>query len=491
MAHTLQTSSAPADGRIGTAVPTSAASAGIIDRVLDRIWGELTSMRFAIVLTLVAAALAFIGTLLVQAPAGVLADDAAKASWIASVRPKYGALTDVFDVLQFFNIFNSIWFKLVGGLLVASISACSAHRIPAVLRTATKPTIDVGEGFFGHAPQHETIVVHRSTAEAVEAARTVFGKRRFRTLTHDDGTLHLYADRNRWGPLGSIVGHLAFVVIIAGAMIGGALGFQDGNFTIAEGSTLAVPSATGLSIRLDAFRDSYDPATGMPLDYASQVVLLQNGTEVARHTVRVNDPLRYDGISFFQSFFGPAVVMDVASSDGTRLFSGGVPLAWSADDSNRSIGTIDLPGTGTVAWVAGTTGGTDTVVRPGQLLVEIYQADGAGTLVERKTIDQGVATTVGGVTFTFQREEKFTGLSISRDPGAPLIWLGSFLLFAGFVVVFMFPHRRVWGRIVSRPDGGASVQLASVGRKDSTAGNEFTELVNDLRSALHTPARDQ
>ena len=491
MAQTLQTSAAPGDALAAALPAGGVASAGAVDGLLDRIWHGLTSMRLAIMLTLIAAALGFVGSLVMQAPAGVLGDAQAKAAWIASVRPKYGVLTDVFDLLQAFNIFNSIWFRIVGGLLVASITACTAHRFPAVLRTATKPTVDVGEAFFGHAPQHETIVVHRTTAESFEAARTVLGKRRFRTLVHDDGSLHLYADRNRWGPMGSLIGHLAFVVIIAGALIGGAFGFQDGNFTIAEGSTLPVPSANGLTIRLDAFRDSYDPATGMPLDYASQVVLLQNGTEVARQTVRVNDPLRYDGISFFQSFFGPAVVMTAAGDDGAQLFSGGVPLAWSADDSNRAIGTMDLPGTGKVAWVAGTTGGTDTVVRPGQLLVEVYEADGNGTLVDRQTIDQGVATTVGGVTFTFQREEKFTGLSVSRDPGAPLIWLGSFLLFAGFVVVFMFPHRRVWGRIVARPDGGASVQLASIGRKDTTAGLEFTELVNDLRSALHTPARAQ
>ena len=480
MAHTLQTTTA---GR-GRAV-----EAGTLDRLLDNVWHGLTSMRFAIALTLIAAAMSLVGTLVIQAPAGILADAQAKATWIGQVRPKYGALTDVFDALQVFNIFNSTWFRIVGGLLVASITACTAQRMPAVWRTATKPRVDVGESFFDHAPQHESIVVHRSTDEALASVRTVLGQRRFRTLVHDDGAIHLYADRNRWGPFGSLAGHIAFVVILAGAMVGGAFGFQNSDFTIAEGSTLGVPSAKDLSIRLVSFKDAYDPTTGMPLDYASDVVLLQNGTEVARHTVRVNDPLRFDGISFYQSFFGPAVVLKAAGATGTELFSGGVPLAWSSNDSTRQIGTLDLPGTGLVAWVAGTTGGNDTVVRPGQLLVEIYQASGNGAMVDSKTIDQGVTSTVGGITFTFQREEKFSGLSISRDPGAPLIWIGAFLLCAGFVIVFMFPHRRVWGRIAARPDGSAAVLLASIGRKDTTAGIEFTELVNDLRSALVAPAR--
>jgi len=485
----MRTGAIPRDAGLAAGTAAEGAGSGAFDTALERLWHGLTSMRFAIILTLIAAGLSLVGTVVVQAPAGVLADAQAKASWIAQVRPKYGAATDVLDFLQAFNIFNSLWFRLVAGLLVASITACTAQRTPAVWRTATKPRVDVGESFFDHAPQHEAIVAHRSTAEAMTAFRGVLGARHFRALVHDDGALHVYADRNRWGPFGSIFAHLAFVVILAGALVGGAFGFSNPDFTIAEGSTLDVPTANGLSIRLEAFKDSYDPATGMPLDYASDVVLLKGDTEVARHTLRVNDPLRYDGISFYQSFFGPAVVLSASGADGSSLFSGGVPLAWSSNDSSRAIGTLDLPGTGLVAWVAGTTGGNDTQVKPGQLLVEIYQAGGSGAMVDTKTIDQGVPATVGGITFNFQREEKFSGLSIARDPGAPLIWIGSFLLFGGFVIVFMFPHRRIWARIATRPDGSAAVLLASIGRKDTTAGIEFTELVNDLRSALNTPAQ--
>jgi cytochrome c biogenesis protein len=488
MAQTLRTGSVPREAGLAAGSPDETAGSRI-DGVLEGIWHGVTSMRFAIVLTLVAAALSLIGTLVIQAPAGVLADAQAKASWIAQVRPKYGPLTDVFDALQVFNIFNSLWFRLVAGLLVASITACTAQRTPAVWRTATRPRIDVGESFFDHAPQHEAMVAHRSTDDTLAATRGVLAAHHFRTLVHDDGSLHLYADRNRWGPFGSIFAHLAFVVILAGALVGGAMGFQNSDFTIAEGSTLGVPTTSDLSIKLLAFKDSYDPATGLPLDYASDVVLLKGDTEVARHTIRVNDPLRYEGISFYQSFFGPAVTISATAADGSSLYDGGVPLAWSSNDSTRQIGTMDLPGTGLVAWVAGTTGGNDATVKPGQLLVEIYQSGGSGTLVDTKTIDQGVPTTVGGITFDFQREEKFSGLAISRDPGAPLIWIGSFLLFAGFVIVFMFPHRRIWGRIATRPDGSAAVLLASIGRKDTTAGIEFTELVNDLRTALITPAK--
>ncbi len=78
---------------------------------------------------------------------------------------------------------------------------------------------------------------------------------------------------------------------------------------------------------------------------------------------------------------------------------------------------------------------------------------------------------------------------MARDPGVPLIWLGSLLLFGGFVIRFMVPHKRVWGRIVSRPNGGAVVSLATLTHKDVTAGSEFENVVTDIRTALQAPAQ--
>ena len=104
-------------------------------------------------------------------------------------------------------------------------------------------------------------------------------------------------------------------------------------------------------------------------------------------------------------------------------------------------------------------------------------------------IDQGKPTQVGDLTVTFEREAQFTGLNVARDPGVPLIWIGSFLLLGGFVIRFMVPHKRVWARIVSRPNGGTVVGLATLTHKDVTAGSEFENVVTDIRTALQAPAQ--
>jgi cytochrome c biogenesis protein len=475
-----------------TPAPAAAASPSAMDRVdrgLEWLWHFISSMRTAMVIMLAIALLGVLGSLLVQAPQAVLDDPAAKASWLESVRPKYGGWTNVLDTLGLFQVFNSIVFRILVAALTISLIACSIHRIPGMIHTARNPRIDVGPAFFEHAPQHEAIVVRRSAEETRAAVEGALRSRRYRTLATDDGTVHIYADRFRLAPIAGLVGHLSLVVIMAGAIIGGMYGYRDSQFTIAEGQTLPVAAEAGVTLQLLDFTDKYDTTTGAPIDYASQVVLYKNGVEVDRHTVRVNDPLRYNGITFYQAFFGSAATMSIKDAKGNALVtSEGVPLAWTTNDEGRHIGSVNIPGTSYVAWVTDTLGTGDQFIAPGQVRVEIYTT-GEGTLVDSKVINQGEPTTIGKLSVTFERASQFTGLNVARDPGVPLIWIGSFLLFVGFVIRFTVPHKRIWARIVTRPTGGAVVGLATLAHKDVTAGSEFENVVNDIRAALAAPAQ--
>jgi cytochrome c biogenesis protein len=501
----------PATATTGTAQ----AAPGLMDRVdtvLEALWRFLSSMRFGLVLILALAVLGLVGSLVIQAPPGIAADASgqAKQDWLAQIGPmgvpvvtwlhgmpligavvpdlRYRDVAGLFDSLQLFQIFNSVLFRVLVAALTISLIACSIHRIPGMVRTATKPRVDVGPAFFEHAPQHEAVVVRHSPAETLAIVETVLHRRRYRTLETDDGTIHLYADRFRWAPFAGLIGHLALVVILAGAIVGSTFGYRDTEFTIAEGSTLPVAAEQGLSLQLIDFTDTYYTTTGAPEDYASQVVLYKDGNEVARHTIRVNDPLRYGDTTFYQAFFGSAAVMNVKDSTGKTLVSQGIPLAWKTTADNRPIGSFTIPGTNYVGWVVGTLGNGDSTIKPGQVQLELYSADG-GNQVAQQVLDQGKAASVQDLSVTFERESQFTGLSIARDPGVLLVWLGAALLFVGFVIRFLVPHKRVWAQITPRARAGAVLAIASLGSREAALGTEFESLVNDIRAALQPPAR--
>lgn len=458
-----------------------------VDGVLEGLWHFLTSMRVAMVLILVLAALGVVGSLVIQAPPGVLNDPGAKADWLNGIRPRFGGWTGIMDSLQLFQIFNSVEFRVIVAALTISLVACSIHRIPGMVRTTTRPRVDVGPAFFQHAPQHEQIVVRHTPAETLAIVQGVLGGKHYRTLVTDDGTLHMYADRFRWAPFAGLIGHLSLVVILAGAIVGSTFGYRDSGFTIAEGSTLPVAAEAGLTIKLIDFADSYYTTTGAPEDYASQVVLCKDGQQVAAQTIRVNDPLRYGDITFYQAFFGSAAVMTVKDAQGNVLVSQGVPLAWTTQGDNRPIGSFNIPGTNYVGWVVGTLGTSDTKIQPGQMEIELYTAD-TGTAVSSQVLDQGKPATISGLTVTFDRESQFTGLNVARDPGVTLVWLGALLLFVGFVIRFTIPHKRLWARISALPTG-AVVGLAGLGNREAVLATEFENLVNDIRAALQAPAR--
>ena len=314
MTQQAQTGRLPADGPAPTDDVIRREAGFGIDDLLERLWDLLTSMKFGVIIILALAALGLVGTMVIQAPPGISADPAAKADWLNEVRPRYGGWTGIMDQLQVFTIFESIWFRALAALLTASLVACSAHRLPGLWKSATKPHVAIGEAFFTHAPQHEFIAVRGTSDEIRERVSRVLNKHRYRVVSEDDGVLHLYADKFRWGPFGTVIGHLSLVVILGGAIVGSMFGFRDSNFVVAEGSVAPVTSGEGISVGLVQFQDAYYTETGAPADYASEIVIYKDGTEVASQTIRVNEPLRYGGLSFYQSFYGPAAAMRVTDA---------------------------------------------------------------------------------------------------------------------------------------------------------------------------------
>jgi len=450
--------------------------------VLDRIWRFFISMRTGLVLILGLGLLSLIGTLLVQAPAGLTADPAAYTSWVASIHSRYGGWTPVFDNLGLFSVFTSIWFKAITVLLTTSVLACSINRAPRLWKIAFHPRTRMGETFFTHAALRANILVPTGPDTAMDDVREVLKSHRFRTITDpDDNGLNLYADRFRWGPFGTVVAHLSFVIILLGFFLSATTGFKDNQLVVPVGSKVQVGHETGLTVEAKSFNDAYYP-DGSPSDYASDLVVYKNGAQVDRQTVRVNHPLTWDGVSFYQSFFGTAAAMKVTDAAGKTLYADAAPLQWQSDDGTHSIGQFDMKSKGLSVYViVAASGRPDPNIKAGQVQLEVHK-DGTDAPIATQVVDQGKPTTIADVTYTFERTRQFTGLIVARDPGAMWVWVGSTLLVLGLFLVFFFPHRRVWVRI-RKTSGGTEILCASTMKRDVAFEPQFHQLVTDIQLA--------
>lgn len=428
-------------------------------------------------LILAMAILSLLGTLIAQAPSGVLDDPTSAQQWLDTVRPRFGGWTGVLNFLGFFNLYKSIPFLTVTALLAVSIVACTTHRVPLLWKRATKPQLHVTDGFYHHARYRAERVLPVAPERVEAVARRALKGRRFRVLDDERGPgINLYADRYRWGPFGTALAHAAFVIILMGFVVSAFWGL-DTHVNIPVGTTAAVPG-TSFEVEAKSFTDAYNE-DGRPIDYVSHLVLHEDGQPVAeQQEVRVNEPLRFGGVKFHQASYGIATMVRVVEG-GEELYAGGVALQWTSRDGTNSLGRFEIPERELdVIVVTPASGRSGSNIPAGDAVFEVYPV-GSNQPLAVLPVTQGSSAEAGGIEFTFEREQQFTGITVRSDPGTAWVWVGSALMVFGMFMTFLLRHRRVWVRI-TEADGGSRVRIGSSEKVDTLYEREFGRLVAEI-----------
>ncbi|MEK7847626.1 MAG: cytochrome c biogenesis protein ResB, partial [Chloroflexota bacterium] len=240
-----------------------------------------------------------------------------------------------------------------------------------------------------------------------------------------------------------------------------------------------------LSLRVLSFVDEYWPE-GPPKDYRSEVILYENGQEVRQATIRVNHPLKYKGVRFYQSFYGQAVVMEVKDPQEEVVFDDAVALGWTTGKKplQRPLGLFQLPRSDMEVYIVGTAQGySDPLLKAGQVRLEAYQI-GSRTPLAMRTINQGQPQQLLGYTFTFVREKQFSGFQVSKDPANLLIWISSGLFVLGTALVFYFPHWQIWARCRRNGEGETEVVLRTISSRSYAVTSELEGVASEVSQAL-------
>ncbi len=452
-----------------------------ITELFGAVYRFFYNKTFGLSIILTMAVLTFLGVLFPQAPDTAVQSPEMWASWLDSVRPRFAGFTNVLAALTIFRMFQSWPFMLVTALLALSILACTAHRAPNLWRQATAPHIHVGDNFFAKSRFHEEAQHEGSTAEAFEAVSTSLRKRRYRIIKDGDSG-RFYADKNRWAPLGTVAAHIAFDIILIGVLVSSFSGFRDENVVVPVGTGVEVGHDTGLVVTADNFIDTYYD-DGRPKDYASDVHVTKNGQEVGRQTIRVNSPLRVGDVTFNQMTFGVASEIEIRdTATGTVLDHRVIPLDFQTQDGVNVYGTYKLPEKNLEVYVVGVAAGQqDSQIKPGQVLVEIYE-DGskkpAGSAALSPATPQKLTDKY---TVNFARERAYTSLQVARDPGRIWVWIGCGLLLLGMCATMFLRHRRIWGKIDHIEDSTV-VTLASPDRADRAFEQSLQAIARELSS---------
>jgi cytochrome c biogenesis protein len=440
---------------------------------MDRVWNFFTSLKLAIFVIIILAIASIVGTLIEQNQP------------IDKYRQIYtdGAIR-FFKALSLFDMYHSWWFLLLLVLFTVNLICCTVDRLPRVVRVVRNPktTLD------GNLEKTLSLVdrwkkkgdLSKLAETYQEAMGGGFARPR---VTENSGTFHLYAEKGVVSRFGVYVTHLSIIVIFIGAIIGNVFGFK-GFANIVEGQSVrTIPTRggtnhvdLGFSVRCNRFWVDLYPS-GQPKEYSSDLSVIENGREVMRKKIEVNDPLQYKGIWFYQSSYGPAGASTVTVAVKSPESGQGNTISLSPGQKR------EIPGYGQISAVdynANFQGlGPALLVvleKPGKPPSEFWLLK-AYPEFDRQRQDSRY------LSFAGINEIFYTGLQVARDPGVNVVWVGCTLMVIGIMIAFFMSHQRLWVRLSRGADGRVEVVLAGSTNKNRLAfEKKFEKIQADMKA---------
>jgi len=452
-----------------------------IGRVVLRLF---TSVDFAVVQIIGLILLALVGMTFRQLPTFAFRSAGDYADAMAAIHARYDdvlgrGLVDTMERLQLFHVFTSTWFTLGLIVLVVSIVVCTLERTPRLWRQSKEIRVVQPDAFYDPTLQDRAVV----SGVAADDIRTALRRQRFNIREAEmDGVRYLYGDRHRWTKMATLISHLGLILFLIAGVVTWRFGDEQG-LVVAEGDTLTVQPIGTPGLLLVKNYDFQAPGfaeTGQARDFTTDLGVFKDGREIARKTIRVNDPLGVDGYTFHQNGFGPAPIILITDANGRTLWDGPVPMT---DPPVNGIPyqTMAVPGRDVgleLLLRRRTDGSGDLVVSP--YAVTGRNGDGTLDVLRFDAIDltAGSNDVPPGMDFRVYLRgfSEYTLLIAKKDPGQGIVWSAFVALIVGLAITFYLPRRRIWARLA--PSGEVSL----VARSDRYVDldREFGRLLDDL-----------
>ncbi|KAJ0963368.1 hypothetical protein J5N97_028490 [Dioscorea zingiberensis] len=283
----------------------------------------------------------------------------------------------------------------------------------------------------------------------------------------------LYAFKGLAGRFAPIGVHVAMLLIMAGGTLStvgsfrGSVNVPQGlNFVIGDVMTpsgfLSTPTeAFNTEVHVNKFFMDYYDSGEVSQFYTDLSLFSLDGKELMRKTISVNDPLRYGGITIYQTDWGISALQ--VSKNGEGPFNLPVaPLQINGDKKLYGtflpVGNTDSPDVKGISMLA----------RDLQSIV-LYDQEGKFAGVRRPS--SKLPIDIDGMRIVIEDAIGSSGLDLKTDMGVPVVYTGFGALMLTTCISYL-SHSQVW----ALQDGTTVV----VGGKTNRAKLEFPEEMNRL-----------
>lgn len=251
----------------------------------------------------------------------------------------------------------------------------------------------------------------------------------------------LYAYKGLPGKIGPIVVHASLIMILFGAVLGNLSGFVSQELVplggvfhiqnvINSGSLSYIPQ--NFEGYVKDFKIAYNDEGSIDQFYSDLSILNSDGDEVQSKTIYVNEPLRYQGIVFYQtdwSITNLSLSIDNKTEIQLPLKSISVKGEGKFWIASLPIGNVEKKNNDNVLLVLEDLTGKILLYNSNQQLLAI--------------INVGDNIRLNGHSIRITDIISSTGLQIKSDPGIPLVYFG-FLFLMLSIVLSYFSYSQIW-----------------------------------------------
>jgi cytochrome c biogenesis protein len=464
------------------------------DRKSNVLWGFFSSVKLTVSLLIILAALSILGTLIPQQGQGALEFARELSPWTFKL----------YSSLGLFDMYHSIWFRVLLAALTLNLLVCSIDRFPATLkRFRSQPKPDRNKPF-EDLPEDRSFMVKAQLADAGGKISEILASRfRKNRDSESQDKLSFYGEKGRSSIFGVYLVHFSVLMILIGGLVGSFFGFEA-FVNIPEGEKRSInkvflrkgvlPQDLKFEIMCDKFFvEFYD--SGAPKEFRSDLRFIVDGAEVKEASALVNHPVNFQGIKFYQSSYGTIpdkVGLKISRKQGENLEE----IALNAD-----VGTdMDLPGKEGRFRILDFHENLNGRMGPAVLIsvapekgeeVRFWVFQYPDLLKEHFPPQMLKSPRLNASAFepytfflTGATTRYYTGLQVNRDPGVPIVYTGFLAMTIGFIAVFFTSHRRFWVR-VSKEKDKVRVSVAGTSNKNPVGlEKELRRLVHDLKGRL-------
>ncbi len=505
--------------------------------LLRWVWRQVTSMRTALVLLLLLA--------LAAIPGSVIPQSGVDALEVPRWKEEHPDLTPIYERLDLFSVYDSIWFSAIYLLLVLSLVGCIVPRLFVYAKglRAQPPRTPRN---LSRLADHVSYRTDLPAEEVLDRARAVLGKRhrlRVSTGSTTDGDGEddsVSAERGYLREAGNLLFHMSVLVVLAGFGIGGLYGYQGGVILV-QGSTFGNsltqyddfdPGGLFTPEQLDDFDftvDSFEvdwlrsgPGAGTARGFEAGLSYREGDRSEEQYDLRVNHPLSIGGTDVFLIGHGYAPVITIRDGEGDIAWTGPTVFL-PQDQSFVSFGVVKAPTAkpeqigleGLFYPTFDLYDGDPVSVFPEALkpLVSmlVYTGDlglDDGTSQSVYVLDKESATQLEGEdgkpfrldlsvgetielpdglgSVTLERVDPWIRVQISQTPGKEVALLGVVLALIGLCASLFIRPRRIWvrARTVASEDGTDTMTVVDVAGLDRSGNGELDEVLADVVAAL-------